>query len=528
MRKVFKILFFSLIPFFFSAFPEREFLLGLKLSAKIEEKINVSEEKNLVRRVNMIGVKIASSIPSSYPLTFSILELEEANAIAIPGGFIYLTKGLFDLNPTDDEIAFVIGHEIAHLEKKHLYKIKKIQTLLNLLLFTLSYPIIRESDNPEAACKLLELSSLLLERKYSREQEEEADYWGRIYALKSGYQDAAKSFFQKLDFWKEEKPEKVYLLYASHPFIEERVKKAKHTLGMGSASPSPVKEKEWLEKVQSFLWEMSKKAKGKEKDILLRNLYNLSPFTSLGGEACYLLLKRKFLKWEKEKNYYPAIKEARKLLQTYPHLKEREELIKKLKRWETKYCTEKRKWEERLDKNNPSSFYQNFLTLFPDSERRKEAWEKLIQIYLKENLASCALECLLKLKKEFPQVSIKEKGLKLIGRIEKLDLLQEFYSYYPEEKVKERLIKLISKEESLKILAKLREIKNEEIEREARERIEMLACKKFKEAKVKELSGDIESSRKIKREILEYAGWTEEAKRIREEIKRKEIIRAHF
>ena len=524
MRIFLAVFLLVIVGFSLLSFPLKEFRLGVRVCEKLEEKFSLYEDRKAIQEINQIGVRIASSIPSSYPITFNILDVEEANALAIPGGFIYLTRGVFELNPSRDELAFILGHEIAHLEKRHLFQLKRVKNLLDLLLITLAYPILREGETAEetqAKLTLLELSRVLMEKRYTREQEKEADYWGRIYATKAGFKDAAREFFQKLDFWKEKRPEKVRLIFSTHPYVEERIKEARVSFKSSSLPQDKERAKKWAMKIQEFLWEN----RAYQEEIILRNLYQLDPETSLAGKAKLTLLLRKEKEREKKGEFYYLLKEGRELLEKYPELEGEEKLKKKIKVWETKYKRDKEIWEKRVSKGEKGVNYEKFLYLFPDSSLRKEVWERLIKQAEKQREGDKVLAYLLRLKKEFPEVDIGKEGEKWIGEAKNLKILLDFFSYLKGESIRKRIFELLRQEKRLEVLSRLSNFPDKIIRESARERMDEVVEDLYRLSRMKEEMGEKTVARKIEGDILKYAPDSPVARRIREEIRRREFLR---
>ena len=513
---------FSLFPF-----PEKEFILGVRIAEKVEKKFKVKENTPEVEILNRIGSRIASAIPASYPFTFTLVEEETANAFSIPGGFIYVTSGVFELSPTEGELAFLIGHEIAHIERRHIFKMERIENLINLLLLTVGVPLLQKAETSreaESEIKILQLTHLLLQRKYSRENEEEADYWGRIFALKAGYPDEAKGFFEKIDFWKEKRPETVYLLYQTHPFVEERKKKVSHSWKEFQYSPPTKEVDKWIEKVQKFLWKEREKLRWKGREIVLRNLYALSPNTPLAGESAYERWKNRIKEREKNKEYYAIINSGEKILKRFPQLRERKSLEREIIKWREIYSEEKNRWERKVGKVESTSFYQKFLSLFPDSSLREKAYEELLSLYEKGGKYSVILRLLLQMEKEkYPGVWMKER--KIINRVEELEPLVEYYVRHPEKEVKKKIESLIPKERNLSILHKLENISSGDLHQKVLKRIEKVSEEKYQEGRLEELSGNQEKARDIYWEILKNAPETKAAERIRKDLRRKEVTR---
>ncbi len=139
MRKIFIIIFLiffsSTCCFSKTTLEDRRFKAGLMIASKVEEDFPVSKDEKEFLRVNSIGLRIVSQIKNlKYPYSFSVIKVEDANAFALPGGFVYITTGLLELGLEDSELAFVIAHEIAHNECDHIFKRKKTMDLFSVLM----------------------------------------------------------------------------------------------------------------------------------------------------------------------------------------------------------------------------------------------------------------------------------------------------------------------------------------------------------------------------------------------------------
>lgn len=112
-----------------------EIKIGQGVAKDLEQKYGVVDDPALQERVTAIGEKIvAVSDRKDLKYTFKVLNSDEINALALPGGFVYIFKGLVDYMPSDDELAGVIGHEVGHIVKRH--TVKQIeQNLMMSLIF---------------------------------------------------------------------------------------------------------------------------------------------------------------------------------------------------------------------------------------------------------------------------------------------------------------------------------------------------------------------------------------------------------
>jgi Zn-dependent protease with chaperone function len=204
------------------------------------------ERPEELRRVAEIGYRLAQeSLHQEMPFTFYLVDMPEPNAFALPGGQIFLTRGMLDLPLDDDMLAGLIGHEIGHVVLEHGIKMKRRATLLNVISQAVLAGVIigadsggsREPVNPYdptggdrrdiiygTAAAGAVVSELLL-RNYSREFEDEADEEGQRLAAAAGYDPNGTN--KLMDTMRAHMPQsREYGYWRTHPFFEERVKAA--------------------------------------------------------------------------------------------------------------------------------------------------------------------------------------------------------------------------------------------------------------------------------------------------------------
>jgi len=160
---------------------EQEIALGQAVARRVEKEYEIVEGER-AERVERIGRKVAFvSSRIALPYSFQVLDREDLNALALPGGPVYITRALIDeLN--DDELAFVLGHEIAHITARHGVKrlqAHRFQTLLTIALMT-------QEETREAA-KFAAQALNILSLGYSQEDELLADRLGARYAYRAGF-----------------------------------------------------------------------------------------------------------------------------------------------------------------------------------------------------------------------------------------------------------------------------------------------------------------------------------------------------
>ena len=149
---------------------------------------------------------------------FAVIESDQVNAFAAPGGYIYLYTGLLKTMENEAELASVIDHEISHVVARH--SIKRLQVAMGVAM--LQELVLGESS--EALNIAVNLGLNLSFAEYSRENEREADSYGVLYMTKAGYNpEAALSMFQKLATMSDGSPDFFERLSMSHPETQERI-----------------------------------------------------------------------------------------------------------------------------------------------------------------------------------------------------------------------------------------------------------------------------------------------------------------
>lgn len=187
---------------------KEEYYIGRAVAANILQKYPVYEAKELTRYVNKVGMTVAwaSDRPETYGgYHFLVLNAWEPLAYAAPGGFIFISKGLIELMGNEEELAGVLAHEVAHVNKRHGLSAIKQSRLMNAFSILVeegkkysSDEIRKLADAYEGA--LDDIIKTLIEKGYSRSQENEADRFGALFASRAGYDpQGLVSFLNTLD-----------------------------------------------------------------------------------------------------------------------------------------------------------------------------------------------------------------------------------------------------------------------------------------------------------------------------------------
>lgn len=205
----------------------KEQKLGKKLSENIEKKHEVIEDSQKNSLIRQIGNKLAKvSELKGMNYHFKILNIEGPNAFSIPGGYIYVTYDLFDYIQSDDELAGILAHEIAHVIHNHALKQTRDNTKFTLLTI-LAVLLTREPD----VGVLGKLTAITLLNQYSREYEEEADLTAINLLIKAGHNPVGfLTFLERLYAREMFKPEVNLGIFQTHPETEDRINYVKDML----------------------------------------------------------------------------------------------------------------------------------------------------------------------------------------------------------------------------------------------------------------------------------------------------------
>lgn len=199
--------------------PEDEIKLGQESAAAFEKDNRVSTDRSLTALVQGVGARISAvAIPPNYPYQFKIIDTAEVNAVAFPGGPVYVYRGLLQQLKNDpDMIAWVLGHEVSHIALRH--AAKRIENQMGAQLVT---ELLLGKGRAADAANLVEA---LMFQDYGRDKELQADHQGLIYAAKAGYDPTAAiaviQVFQSLSGGKD--PSKLELLFMTHPGDQTRI-----------------------------------------------------------------------------------------------------------------------------------------------------------------------------------------------------------------------------------------------------------------------------------------------------------------
>ncbi|MCS7223623.1 MAG: M48 family metallopeptidase, partial [Armatimonadetes bacterium] len=213
---------------------DAEISIGREVAKEIEKEYGVLDDPKLTERIERIGKSLVKVCDRpNMPYSFKVLkEDKELNAFAAPGGFIYITDALVKVLESDDEIAFVLGHEIGHISGDHIRKRLSQMLLGSTLLDILTG---RSSQSVQLGSQV---AFLLYERGYSRNHERDADTRAITYMQRAGYNPiAALTALKKLG---DQRHRGLVKWFATHPSPPERVERLAKRLNVDPVTFQPL------------------------------------------------------------------------------------------------------------------------------------------------------------------------------------------------------------------------------------------------------------------------------------------------
>lgn len=200
---------------------DREIALGHELSIEVERSAKLVTDPIINEYVNRIGQNLVRNSDARVPFTIKVLDTDEVNAFALPGGFFYVNSGLILAADDEAELAGVMAHEIAHVAARHATKNMTRAQIWNMA----SIPLIFVGG--PIAYAISEVASIAIPMtylKFSRDAEREADLLGLEYDYAAGYDPHAfVEFFEKLNLDGKKKHSALAKAFATHPMNADRI-----------------------------------------------------------------------------------------------------------------------------------------------------------------------------------------------------------------------------------------------------------------------------------------------------------------
>jgi len=201
--------------------PEQERRIGTQVSGDLLGAVPLVRDDKLQRYVNQVGNWVAlQSGSKGLVWHFGVLDTEDINAFAAPGGYVFVTKGLYRRLNNEAELAGVLGHEIAHVTQKHHLKVLKQSSLIGAL-GQVAGSKAQKSD--QAVQNLIGNGAEMMARGLDKNAEFEADRVGMVYAARAGYTPWGLPVVLQDLAGLPAKDDRTSLLYKTHPHPADRL-----------------------------------------------------------------------------------------------------------------------------------------------------------------------------------------------------------------------------------------------------------------------------------------------------------------
>lgn len=216
---------------------ENDEALGKEVAAEVDKELKKSKSQQFSDRVNRIGTELSAIANVTQPTvlwgdnrinpfhySFTVLEGDDVNAFTLPGGYVYVYEGLMKYVETDDELAGVIGHEIAHAALRHVAVLQREQSRIDAVtLPIILISLMSRSESGMGIAAAGQLTSQAIGSGWSVKAEQSADAGGFQYLLKSNFNPVGMlTFLERLAYDDRSKPQYDWGIYRTHPPNKER------------------------------------------------------------------------------------------------------------------------------------------------------------------------------------------------------------------------------------------------------------------------------------------------------------------
>jgi len=213
---------------------EQEVSIGAGMAEQVEQTAKIFPDQEWQDYLNRVGQKIvAVSDRKDIEYHFKVIESDQINAFAAPGGYIYFYTGLLREMENESEMAAVMAHEISHVVARH--SVRNIQAAMGV---AMAYELVFGDEGSQARDLAIGIGMNLLFAKYSRDYEREADSYGILYMKKAGYNpNGAVTMFGKLAALGGSGGAGIFEAFSTHPESQDRIASAKSQIAGMQLSP---------------------------------------------------------------------------------------------------------------------------------------------------------------------------------------------------------------------------------------------------------------------------------------------------
>jgi predicted Zn-dependent protease len=207
---------------------EKEIALGKQLASEVERQAKIINDPVIAEYVNRVGQNLVRNSDAKVPFTIKVIDSEEVNAFALPGGFFFVNSGLVMKADNEAELAGVMAHEIGHVAARHGTRQATRGEIAQLGMIPLIFMGGWTGYGLYQAASVLVPVGFL---KFSRAMESEADLLGLEYMYKAGYDPTAfVDFFEKIETLEKRKPGTVAKVFSTHPPTDSRIQAAQKNI----------------------------------------------------------------------------------------------------------------------------------------------------------------------------------------------------------------------------------------------------------------------------------------------------------
>jgi beta-barrel assembly-enhancing protease len=239
---------------------EKEIAIGKQLAQEVERQAKIVDDPVIAEYVNRIGQNLVRNSDAKVPFTIKVLDSEEVNAFALPGGFFFVNSGLILKADSESELAGVMAHEIAHVAARHGTKQATRGQLMQIGMIPL---IMMGGWTGYAIYQGAGLAIPITFLGFSRAMEREADFLGLQYMYKAGYDPTSfVDFFEKIQTMEKRKPGTVAKVFSTHPMTDDRIKASQQEIqNILKAKPEYVVNTSEFNDVKARLYSLHNKRK---------------------------------------------------------------------------------------------------------------------------------------------------------------------------------------------------------------------------------------------------------------------------